>query len=317
MFTMSYDIRIGEWSVGMLEAVEIHSSVELLADTATITLPGAEYNKALDIEQAISVGNPVSIRLGYAEVGMTEEFTGYVQRIGTDDGNITIECEDDLYRFRVPLQNRQLVNITLANLLSKVIAEMGGGFDVQSTYDWRYEKFVIHDATAYDVLKKVRDESGADIYLRGNTLHIHPPAEKIGKEIYYDFAQNVQSCDLKYLSAQDRKVKVVVTALLPDGTVKKREYGTTGGDMIEVKSASSDEASMRSRGESEYRRRSFDGYEGSITTWLIPHAAAGDTAYLFDAEYEYKNGRYFIESVTTSFDSSGATRNVKLGFRLS
>ena len=47
MYTMTYDITVGNYRLGMLDKVEIHKSVELLADTATITLPGAEYNAAL------------------------------------------------------------------------------------------------------------------------------------------------------------------------------------------------------------------------------------------------------------------------------
>ena len=50
MYTMAYDITVGDYKLGMLDKVEIHKSVELLADTATITLPGAEYNTALQIE---------------------------------------------------------------------------------------------------------------------------------------------------------------------------------------------------------------------------------------------------------------------------
>ena len=49
MFTMKYDISIGRYKVGMLEKVEINRSVELLADTATIVLPAAEYNQALEV----------------------------------------------------------------------------------------------------------------------------------------------------------------------------------------------------------------------------------------------------------------------------
>lgn len=300
----------------MLDRVEIHSSVELLADTATIVLPGAEYNQALDVEKKLKRGDRVSVRLGYSEIGMVEEFAGYVQRIGTDDGEITIECEDDLYKFRKPLKDREHKNVSLSKLLKDVLAEIGGGFTVNSTYSWSYEKFVIRSATAFDVMKKVQEESGADIYLKGQVLHIHAPAEKVGKNVIYDFARNVQDCDLKYMKADDRKIKVVVKALMPDGTVKKREYGSTGGDMVEVKCASSDDASMKSRGESEHKRRSFDGYEGSITTWLVPHIQAGDSAELYDEDYEYKNGKYFVDSVTTEFSASGATREVKLGIRL-
>lgn len=41
--------------------------VELLADTATITLPGAQYNVALDVEDKLHRGDKVIIRFGYKE----------------------------------------------------------------------------------------------------------------------------------------------------------------------------------------------------------------------------------------------------------
>ena len=50
---MQYDIKVGEYTLGMLDKVEIHRSVELLADTATITLPAAQYNQALDVEMKL------------------------------------------------------------------------------------------------------------------------------------------------------------------------------------------------------------------------------------------------------------------------
>ena len=43
----------------------------------------------------------------------------------------------------------------------------------------------------------------------------------------------------------------------------------------------------------------------------------GDSAQLHDKDYDYKDGKYFVKAVTTTFDSSGANRKVELGFRLS
>ncbi len=316
MFTMGYDIQVGDWKIGMLDSVEIHRSVELLADTAVIVLPGAEYNKTLDVESKLKRGDRVSISLGYQETGIVSEFDGWVQRIGTDNGTITIECEDDLFKFRVPLKDRQYKSVTLEQLLKDVISEVGGGYKLDSTYTWTYKKFVIRTATGYDVLKKVQEECGADIYLLGNTLHIHAPGEKVGKDAIYDFSRNVQECDLKYMKAQDRKIRIVVKALMPDGSVIEREYGSTGGDKVEVKCASSDEVSMKQRGESEHKRLSFDGYEGHIVTWLVPQVKPGDSAELRDREYEYKDGRYYVQAVTTTFNSGGGKRKIELGFRL-
>lgn len=316
MFTMKFDIEVGDYKLGMLEGVEITRSVEQLADSAIVTLPGAEYNMALDVEQKIHRGDRITIDLGYAEIGMVREFEGWVQRIGTDNGAITLECEDELYLFRKALVNAELSNISLASLLKRVVAGIGGGFQIDCSYSWSYEKFVINSATGYDVLRKIQEESGADIYIQDKTLHVHAPGEKVGNTIYYDFMQNVQDCDLTYRRTEDRRVRVVVKALLPDGKVKEKEYGTTGGDKVVVKCASSDDASMKLRGESEHKRLTFDGYDGNIITWLVPYVKPGDKAVIHDRDYEYKDGSYYVRAVKTEFGSDGGKRTVELGFRL-
>ena len=317
MYTMKYDIQVGNYKVGMLDKVEIHRSVELLADTAKIVLPGAQYNVALDVEQKIARGNMVSIMLGYEEEGLVEEFSGYVQRISTDGGSITIECEDDLFLFRKDLPNEVLKQMTLENLLKKVVAGTGAATSVECTYQWTYSKFVINNATGYDVLRKVQEESGADIYLKDGVLHIHPPGEVKGKERKYDFAYNIESADLTYRNARDKKMLIVVKANMPDGTVKELEVGTPGGEKVEVKAATSDQASMQTRGETELKRRNYDGYEGSITGWLIPECVPGDTVALHDEDYPQKDGTYFVTAVTTEFSESGGKRKIELGFKVS
>ena len=314
---MVYDIQVGSYQIAMLDKVEIHSSVELLADTAKITLPAAEYNKALDVEQELRRGDAVTIRLGYAETGLVTEFVGYLQRIATDNGDLTLTCEDDLYLFRKPLKDAVLAKISLSSLLARIIQEMGVSIKVDCSYSWVYDKFVVKAATGYDVLKKIQEECGADIYLREGVLHLHPPGEVIGTERIYDFAYNIEEANLTYRRAEDKKYLIAVKALLPNGKVREFEVGTPGGDKITVKCPTSDEASMRLRADTELRRRTFDGYDGSIETWLVPECVAGDTVELHDADYPHKEGVYFVRSVTTEFSSSGGKRKIELGFRLS
>ena len=277
---MQYDIQIGDYRLGMLDKVEIHKSVEQLADTAVITLPASQYNQALQVEDKLKRGDGV------------------------------------LFLFRKELPNEVLKNVTLEALLKKVINGCGIALALDCTYSWTYQKFVINNATGFDVLKKVQEECGADIYV-DDKLHVHPPGEKIGDERFYDLALNVEDEDLTYRRAEDKKVKVVVKALMPDGTVKEVETGSTGGEKIEVKCATSDEASMKARGELEVKRRTFDGYEGSITGWLIPMCKPADSVTIKDKDYPYKDGTYFVTSVTTEFGKEGGKRKIDLGFRLS
>lgn len=320
MYTMAFKVRVGNYWLGMIDKIEVKTSVEVLSNTAIITLPGAEYNEMLDVESKIKRGDVVLITFGYTEEhgdNLPEEFFGYVQRIGTDDGNITIECEDELFMFRKPMENQVLQKVSLEALLKKVVDAVGGSIEVKCTYSWNYEKFVINNATALDVLKKVQEECGADIYYDNGVLHVHSPYEKIGKERKYDFAYNIEESDLTYRTAKDKKVEVTVKATLPDGKIKEIKVGATGGDKIEVICPTHDEQSMKQRGETEVLKHSFDGYEGSITTWLIPFCKAGDTATLHDDDYPSKDGTYFVTAVTTTFDKSGGKRNIDLGMKLS
>ena len=317
MYTLDFEVKIGEFYLGMVESITIHKSVELLADTCEIVLPAARLNKALEVEEQIKRGDEVSVSIGYKEVGIKEEFKGYLQRISTDGGSIKLFCEDDLFQFRKDLPNEELKKISLSDLLSKVVKGIGKNYKVDCSYTWVYDKFVIRDATGYDVLKKVQEECGADIYLKDGVLHIHPPGEVVGKERFYDFAVNIEEAELSFRRAEDKKVKVVVKAILPDGKVKEIEVGSTGGEKVEVKCHASDTASMKARGEAEVKRRTFDGYDGSITTWLIPECNPGDTASIHDGDYTYKDGTYFVRSVTTEFSEGGGKRKVELGYRLS
>ena len=317
MYTLDFEVKIGEFYLGMVDNITIHKSVELLADTCEIVLPAARLNKALEIEEQIKRGDEVSVSIGYKEVGIKEEFKGYLQRISTDGGSIKLFCEDDLFQFRKDLPNEELKKISLADLLSKVVKGIGKNYKVNCSYTWVYDKFVIRDATGYDVLKKVQEECGADIYLKEGVLHIHPPGEVVGKERFYDFAVNIEEAELSFRRAEDKKVKVVVKAIMPDGKVKEIEVGSTGGEKVEVKCHASDTASMKARGEAEVKRRTFDGYDGSITTWLIPECNPGDTASIHDGDYTYKDGTYFVRSVTTEFSEGGGKRKVELGYRLS
>nr|DAO66386.1 MAG TPA: tail protein [Caudoviricetes sp.] len=317
MYTLDFEVKIGEFYLGMVDSITIHKSVELLADTCEIVLPAARLNKALEIEEQIKRGDEVSVSIGYKEVGIKEEFKGYLQRISTDGGSIKLFCEDDLFQFRKDLPNEELKKISLSDLLSKVVKGIGKNYKVNCSYTWVYDKFVIRDATGYDVLKKVQEECGADIYLKDGVLHIHPPGEVIGKERFYDFAVNIEEAELSFKRAEDKKVKVVVKAIMPDGKVKEIEVGSTGGEKVEVKCHASDTASMKARGEAEVKRRTFDGYDGSITTWLIPECNPGDTASIHDGDYTYKDGTYFVRSVTTEFSEGGGKRKVELGYRLS
>lgn len=324
MLNMIHYILVGSYRLGLIDKVTINESVTLLADTATITLPGMEGGKALDVEKKLKRGDAVSISVGYLEAGVPQEFKGYVQNISINGGNITLECEDELFNFRKALPNKEYKNIKLDKLLKEILAAIPGNYRVDCSYAWQFDKFVIKDMTGYDVLRKIQDQLGADIYIKKDEkakdeeekyiLHIHPPEEKTGPTVKYDFAYNIEKESLTYRRADEKKVQVTLKSLQRDGTIKEVKCGVEGGDSFEIICpAASSEADMKRRGDIEVQKYSYTGYEGSIDTWLVPWIKPGYKAQLIDADYDHRQGTYYVKSVTTEFSSSGGKRKVELG----
>lgn len=318
MYAMDFDITLGKYRLTTLEKVSVKLSVENLADTAVIVLPGSENNKALEVENKLAEGDPVVVKFGYdADLqDLPVEFEGYIESIATDDGSIRINCEDEIYSFRKDLKDTVLSNVTVKALLEYVIKELGG-FTLSCDYDFKYDKFTIYQATGYDVLKKVQEDTRANIYLKGKTLHVHPQYAEIGKKVFYDFAVNIEKSALKYKDAKKRKFLVTVEGTDTAGKTVKVSKGTPGGDKFTIKIPGvSDKTTLENRADEELKIRAYTGYDGNFTAWLIPRTEPTDIVVLRDADYEYKTGNYYTVAVETTFEEGGGSRKVTIGKKL-
>ncbi|MCW3088934.1 MAG: hypothetical protein JWP81_3 [Ferruginibacter sp.] len=319
-YKMSWQITVGRYLLAMLDSCEIHKSVDLLADTCTITLPGYAHNEVskidkVRVEEKIKRGDKVIVMLGY-DGKLLKEFEGYLLNINTDDGNMTLNCEDDLFLLRKPVANKQFKNSSVKAIAQYIVDQTGTmKLTINCTLTVDYDKFVISMATAYDVLKKLQEETSANIYLLNGTLHIHPPYIKIFGLVRYSFQRNIEQSSLKYKTKEDRKVQIVIEGVGRDGKKIEITSGTTGGDRITKKASGQSLSAMKALADAEYLKNVFDGYEGDITTWLIPYVEPAYSAEVNDEDFKEKNGRYYVKSVTTTFDSSGAARKVQLGIK--
>ena len=315
---MVYDIQIGNYKLGLLQSVEIHKSVDLLADTAVVIVPGVVYNQSLDIEEKVKVGDQVTVKLGYDD-NLVTEFEGYLQRIDTDDSSLIFNCEDAIYLTRKNIPAKVFVKCKIKDVAQYCMDYLG--FELNCTMDGDthyFDKFIISpNDTVYNVISKLQESTKANIYMQGTTLHIHPAYIKKGGNVEYDFSVNIESSDLKYRKSSDRPIEVTVTSIGIDGKSRSVTIGQSGGDKktFDSKSTMTDEA-MRTTAENILKYSSYDGYEGCITGWLIPYVEPTYSAHVHDKEYEYKTGSYYVVSVTTTFDESGGVRKVELGRKL-
>ncbi|MCL1942806.1 MAG: hypothetical protein FWF54_04570 [Candidatus Azobacteroides sp.] len=364
---MDWDISIGDkYKLGMLDSVEIYKSVDLLSDTATIRLPGTAFNHSLNVEDKVTCGSKVVVKLGYNDK-LEEEFVGYVREITNDNGCIQLNCEDPLFLTRTSIPNKEFKNCLLSDIIAYITEEVKEDITYECDYNLKFDKFVINNSTGNAVLKKLQDETRANIYFKDRTLHVHQAyTEEFGR-VKYDFAVNIETADLKYRKADQNPYQVTVEGTGKDGKTisvsvgkvsdgkvsdgnssdgktsnsktsnsnsdsngsdgKASDGKTSDGKTSDGKDDNSnkislkvygisDEASLKLRAEEELKRYSYDGYDGDITTFLIPFVDAGYLAEIHDKDYEYKDGCYYINSVDTKFSSEGAVRKVHLGFKI-
>jgi hypothetical protein len=294
--------------------------VDLLADTATIKLPGSVLNKALEIESKIKRGDTVLIECGYDNT-LSTEFQGYLESIATDDQGIILNCEDGIFQTRVAVKDKEFKNATSKDVAAYLVSEINkvaaAPLTLKCDYELQYDKFVISKATAYDVLKKLQDETKGNIYMKGTELHFHPAyIEKFG-DAEFDFATNIEKSELTYRKEDQRKYEVEVEGISQDGKRTVVHVGTTGGEKRSIKiSGVTNKASLKKRGLEELKYLTFDGYEGSITTWHIPIVHPGYSSKIKDGDYEYKNGSYYTTAVTTTIAREGISRKVQIGRKL-
>lgn len=304
--------------LAMLSECEIIASVDNLADTATIVLPESVMNLVLNFEDKIIRGTEVLIKMGYDD-DLQTEFIGYVQDITNSDNSLKILCEDALFLFRVGVKDVELKPTSIAKIAQYILNEIDPSFTLVSTYDINYEKFTIHQATGYDVLKKIQSETKANIFFNTEKkeLHIHPPYLEKGGEVFYSMQKNIENSSLEFKNKLDTKVEVTVESTDTKGNVHKVVSGTTGGHKITLKVGAMDEASMEKIANAEVLKNSAPGYEGSFDTWLIPFVKPTYSARIKDEDYPDKTGYYYIKSVITNLSEAGGKRTITPGIKLS
>jgi hypothetical protein len=322
MFDINWSVKFKNkgvtYRLETIAAIDIDESVDNLVDTATITLPESVMNQVLNIGDRIGRGTEVIIQLGYDDTLKTE-FVGFIEDIVTNDSSLKILCEDALFLFRVGVKDAEMKPTTMAKIAQSLLSQINTSYRLVCDYDIAYEKFVIHQATAYDVLKKLADETKANIYFNTDKkeLHIHPPYLEKGGEVIYSMQHNIEKSSLEYKKAIDRKFEIIVESTNVKGKVESYTTGTTGGEKITLKVGSVSPRDLPKIANAELIRRSADMYDGSIDGWLIPFVKPTYSAKIEDEDYPEKDGIYYVVGVVTSVSEAGCKRTVKLGVKLS
>ena len=101
-----------------------------------------------------------------------------------------------------------------------------------------------------------------------------------------------------------------------DGKTYKGQAGVDGGKVIKRTINSDDITALKRAAENEYNLWCYDGYEGSLTGWLIPFCQPTDYIEIVDKSKLYKTGRYYVVATDTDFSASGGRRKITIGRKM-
>lgn len=326
MFLLGFQIAIGQNAqLRGVERVEINSNTSLMADTCVVSLPAQNKGRTLDLEKHVKQGEEIVVQLGY-DNALKTEFVGYVKSV-KPNAPFVIECEDAMYLTRRDIPSRNFKNTTANEVCSYVVAELNKTLPahrklsfVSGARGFQFRTFSVQQATGFEVLDKLRAETGLAIFARGNAIHLHPQfGHRAGQEVIYDFSRNLEDgSDLEYIRANQYKVLVKVIGKDAKGKKIEATAGEKGGDVRTVNRPTiSSEASLQQVAKQLLQQTQYEGYRGSVRGWLQPYCEVGYSVQLRDGDYPERAGKYYATAVKTEFSASGGVRTVSLGLKLS
>lgn len=322
MFVLKSIIKIGDYHFRSVSEVEITKSVEELSDTAIITMPSRfkirQNGEEKLVENALKVGDKVEIQLGYEGKYEGVEFVGYVTAIGSKIP-LEIKCEDSIWLLRRKNITHAFNDKTeLKDILKKVVE----GTELQLSDkipSLKVDKFIIKNANGAQVLQKLKEMLCISVYLdeEGKLYAGLEQMNNIGKEAVYDLNYNLVENNLEYKTAEQKRLKIKYTYIDKKNKKKSVEVGDKDGELRTFHtSIVSDEKKLEEMAHAELKKLKYDGFEGSVKSFLVPYATHGMVAVIRDKEHPNREGKYFIKKVVTIYGGSGARREITISNKL-
>ncbi len=321
MFVLQAEITIGSHVFTQVNDVQIHESRHTIGDTAVVKLP----RLLTQLNKEIQVGAEATIKLGYEDVYFETEFVGYVSKI-SPNFPYTVELEDTNFHAKRTNLLKAFKATTLKEVVDYIVSEIstqtGASVNVANEVpEVEFEKFRLNNVSATEAFAKLKKEYGLSIYFRGSDLYVGLPfgdTQSAGITVNYSTSWNIIKSNLKFVSEDDKKIKIKAISILKDNSKLEVEVGDSNGEQRTLHYYKiSNKAKLEELAKAQLDELKYTGFEGGFKTFLIPAAHHGMVANIKDPDFdEGRAGNYLIDSVTTSFGQQGARRNIELGILL-
>lgn len=323
-------IIVGDYSFTAVNDVIVKRSIYSIGSTAKMKIPATAYFKqagepktAVETAKQFKTGDDIVIKLSYLAYPYNIEFKGFVKRINYAFP-VEIECEDWIYWLRrKQIKKSWEPGVTLKKVLNYIISDTHrdiklSGEVPQITFTGNFPI----NSNAADALQRIKDEYGLIAYFETDgTLYVglsYVPDKGVVKYHLGGEQSNVVTAkDLKYRFADDIRLKIKAINIKLDNTRIEAELGDSDGEQRTLyfyNIESKQELEMLAK--QEIDKLKFDGYDGKITSMLIPFSEPGMTAEITDPEYPDRSGSYYIESTEVRYGINGARRIVEIGNKM-
>lgn len=329
-FSIYQDIKIGNFRFSRSNGVEIRKSTNTIGATAIIRLPISaiienknEGGGLVETSQAIKVGDPVSILLGYHTKQQdyeNVEFTGFVKSISPKT-TLEVECEN----IPPPLRQCQIKESWKTTTLQEVLDTILAGTSVSLANEvpsMTLEPFYIKNEDGAFALQRLVDDYGLSIYFKSDsTLYAglaHNQDEGETTLVLNGDDQNViDATNLKFRNEEDVKLKIKAIAIQKDNSKLEAEAGDADGALRTLTFHNiTSEAELMSQAEQEIKKYKYSGYEGTLKGFFIPIVEPGYKVNLKDENFTEREGSYFVESVKVNYGTSGIRRETEISIKL-
>ncbi|MPT35373.1 MAG: late control protein [Flavobacterium sp.] len=321
MYILDSKVEIGDYVFNSIHEIEVTKSVEEMSDTAVIKLPTRFKVRQNDeqkfTEDAIKIGDKVKITLAYEGIYSGVEFTGFVKKISPKIP-LEIHCEDALWLLRRKNITKSWESTTMKEILREVVKDTNVEL-ADNIPEVHLDKWIIKGANGAQVLESFKKDLLMSVFIddSGKLYCGLQQLTNIGQTVVYDLNYNLVENNLEFKSKEDRKIKIKYTYIGKDNKRQSIEVGDPDGEQRTYHtSVISDTKKLEEMAKAEIEKLKYDGFEGDITSFLIPFATRGMKAKILDGEHPNREGNYFIKKVVTTFGTGGARRKITIGNRL-
>lgn len=294
--------------------ITVESSWTLLTSTAEIVLPRKSllYNKK-NIRDTFRKGDFVTIAFGYNGKNI-EEFRGYITEIAADIP-IRIKMQDEMWKLKQMPVNFSSPNISLKNLLTSIAP----GYKVDALDGVQIGSVRFPKTTVSAVLEKLQQDpwnlntyfktiDGQSILVCGRYYADDSKFEKVN----FHLERNCVSSELNYIRKDDVSILIKGVSTLSNGTKIEFEFGDKDGQPRQLTHYNKQKSELEVLVKLDYEKYKQDRFEGSFTTFGIPSVKHGQKANLTSTLYSDRNGTYYIEGTTKTFNRDGIRQVIKL-----